>query len=884
MWLLDVLDPKTGDVSTTVAMVEGIHTLGRKGSSVSFPEDRSVSRKHAEIRVGPVPRNDPTEQPIWVKDVGSKLKTCVNGSETGEAHKEISLKEGDEVKVGTTNSIMSRVRFQALRFCATQLTAEEKAELKALSKKCGGAVSRKWDAAKCTHLVTLANTSSVTEKLVLALLGLRPVVHVGWLKDLAAGGTAKPLRPVPETEAFGPVVTRSRRQGPFRVRHTADRRTHLSGDFFAILHKDELVETIVEAAGGALCRAYAMSDDDFAGQDWQEWSAGRQSHFVSAGPEVSLSAKAKAVLASRGEVLEDVGMEATDKTQLTEAVVYLQSLVNVREAMRASSSSIAPMAMNTSSEAWGPSQSLAASQLSKGLPARAAAAMAAASAEPAMPPPTGGGSSNSRKAFKPAAAAAAASGAMSTSKVSSSAAAVAAVAAESGSASERKEDVADGMSVDKDEDGDVAGGSGGQTVKEPEEQMEEGGAGNDSVAKGKRSAARRTRGREREDGPGHAAAEAKDDGRGAERQGGIAGAGGNAAGKKASSATAAAVADDDRIGDLADDADGVPVAGPTPGGDDDDGGGGGGPGSGGGGGGGGGRPAKRKRCAQPLRRDRGEENDARGAGAGDASVEDDDKQQDEEEEEEASLERRGGGSQQRSSVPAPAPGGWMTAHNASSSQKDKRPIGGRVRKAGGVGGDTEGEVEEDEDGEERARLATPADPAVTEMCRQGLCCVPLVAKAVSRSAPMGYSRSSSARPVGGRRGPAVPNFKRFKKNTIMFGGEQVAAYVPLAALRSTLPKESERELALAEEQQQLEAEEARGPKRQAWPFETNTFLTPMAFWTPQFFASFKAYTSFGCLGCSFCFWVLQEPRTSEGARGSPQRTEMITNICHTHEP
>ncbi|CBN76058.1 nibrin [Ectocarpus siliculosus] len=640
-------------------MAEGIHTLGRKGSSVSFPEDRSVSRKHAEIRVGPVPGNDPTEQPIWVKDVGSKLKTCVNGSETGETHKEISLKEGDEVKVGTTNSIM-RVRFQALRFCATQLTAEEKAELKALSKKCGGAVSRKWDAAKCTHLVTLANTSSVTEKLVLALLGLRPVVHVGWLKDLAAGGTAKPLRPVPETEAFGPVVTRSRRQGPFRVRHTADRRTHLSGDFFAILHKDELVETIVEAAGGALCRAYAMSDDDFAGQDWQEWSAGRQSHFVQAGPEVSLSAKAKGVLASRGEVLEDVGMEATDKTQLTEAVVYLQSLVNVREAMRASSSSIAPMAVNTSSEAWGPSQSLAASQ---------------------------------------------------------------------------------------------------------------------------------------------------DEARGAERRGGgIAGAGGNAAGKAASSATAAAVADDDQIGDGADDAEGVPVAGPTPGGDDDDDGdgGGGGRGSGGGdsgGGSGGGRTAKRKRGAQPPRRGRGEEDDARGAGAGGASVEDHDKQQDEEEEEEASLERRGRGSQQRSSVPAPAPGGWMTAHNASSSQKDKRPRGGRVRVAGGVGGDTEGEVEEDENGEERARLATPADPAITEMCR-------LVAKAVSRSAPMGYSRSSSARPVGGRRGPAVPNFKRFKKNTIMFGGEQVAAYVPLAALRSTLPKESERELALAEEQQQLEAEEA----------------------------------------------------------------------------
>lgn len=27
-------------------------------------------------------------------------------------------------------------------------------------------------------------------------------------------------------------------------------------------------------------RAYAMSDADFAGQDWQDWAAGRKSHFV----------------------------------------------------------------------------------------------------------------------------------------------------------------------------------------------------------------------------------------------------------------------------------------------------------------------------------------------------------------------------------------------------------------------------------------------------------------------------------------------------------------------------------------------------------------------------------------------------------------------------
>lgn len=41
----------------------------------------------------------------------------------------------------------------------------------------------------------------------------------------------------------------------------------------------------------------------------------------------------------------------------------------------------------------------------------------------------------------------------------------------------------------------------------------------------------------------------------------------------------------------------------------------------------------------------------------------------------------------------------------------------------------------------------------------------------------------------------------------MFGGEGLCDYVPMSAMLSTLPKESERELFLAAEQQQLEEEE-----------------------------------------------------------------------------
>lgn len=42
----------------------------------------------------------------------------------------------------------------------------------------------------------------------------------------------------------------------------------------------------------------------------------------------------------------------------------------------------------------------------------------------------------------------------------------------------------------------------------------------------------------------------------------------------------------------------------------------------------------------------------------------------------------------------------------------------------------------------------------------------------------------------------------------MYGGEGIGEYIPMSALRSTLPKESERELVLAAEQKQLEEEEA----------------------------------------------------------------------------
>lgn len=62
----------------------------------------------------------------------------------------------------------SRLQFQPLRMCATQLASKDKAEMKKLLKKAGASLSREWQHTRCTHLVSPPTISVVTEKLVLA--------------------------------------------------------------------------------------------------------------------------------------------------------------------------------------------------------------------------------------------------------------------------------------------------------------------------------------------------------------------------------------------------------------------------------------------------------------------------------------------------------------------------------------------------------------------------------------------------------------------------------------------------------------------------------------------------------------------------------------------
>ncbi|CAN0186722.1 unnamed protein product, partial [Scytosiphon promiscuus] len=461
------------------------------------------------------------------------------------------------------------------------------------------------------------------------------------------------------------------------------------------------------------------------------------------------------------------------RRQLAEAVVYLQDLTSVREsmAMRASSSSAAAMAMHTASEAWGPSQSLAASAAGGAASAPSQVCNATTGDARALPRP------DKPDPLPPPPAADL--GTVPPPKTTlTSAEATGAVGAAEAAAADKSKTAAEEISVDG-----GGGGGGGRDVPE-------GGPGNaasTAKAEDERSSSKK-RGREEaeeasgdvDDADGGSIARMETRERQQRRGRGGEGYGDGAGG-------AQAVVKTDYI-------DGIGADDARAGGHGND----------GGSESAGERVAKRKKRGKlpfalfPSHNVR-EKSLARNASS--RGVYSDERQEATEDADEVGGGSRTG-SQSRPSVTV-VPGGWMTAHNASSHSDSRRKAG---KKGGGssqgqrASGAQEDAADDELDEEERLRLATPLEAAVTEKCR-------LVVKVLTaRSASRGYSGFSRR---GGAGGASVPNFKRFKKNTIMFGGEQSPEYVPLAALRSTLPKESERELALAEEQQRLEEEEAR---------------------------------------------------------------------------
>mgnify|MGYP003385826136 CR=1 FL=1 len=189
-------------------------TIGRKvDCNISFPNDKSVSRNHAELRL--------LENGFWsIIDLNSKFSTFIL-SGTAQSKVPVSMDAvnvintpvdpGDEIQIGACNSkvLITRVCF---RFCPTKLDKAEKVHLKDLLREpisCGiSSIGSSTFSAIATAIETsgfpsgtvvqdivVASKFSATVKILEALVAKCTIVNLQYVALFAESVKAAATRP-----------------------------------------------------------------------------------------------------------------------------------------------------------------------------------------------------------------------------------------------------------------------------------------------------------------------------------------------------------------------------------------------------------------------------------------------------------------------------------------------------------------------------------------------------------------------------------------------------------------------------------------------------------------------------------------------------------------
>jgi hypothetical protein len=153
--LLEYLDEKNNfavlkrNVMAITPSTEPVHlTIGRKvDCDLSFPLDKSISRKHCQLAVYP-------NGALAITDLKSSFGTYVNGikcppQEEAPLNDKIHFKFGNE---------FTNIRISKYKFCNTRLDKAEKDRLKEICRSVGGEVAKHLEPA--SHL--LCNRYSAT--------------------------------------------------------------------------------------------------------------------------------------------------------------------------------------------------------------------------------------------------------------------------------------------------------------------------------------------------------------------------------------------------------------------------------------------------------------------------------------------------------------------------------------------------------------------------------------------------------------------------------------------------------------------------------------------------------------------------------------------------
>ncbi|KAL5993418.1 Mre11 complex subunit Nbs1 [Asimina triloba] len=140
---------------------KGTYKAGRKDCDVAIQNDRGVSRIHAEIIIDAMTSRDPAENTsdsflssVRIKDL-AKYGTFINKGKESKAVNELpnkvkTLKNGDQISFGT-----------------------------------GASSTSTWNT-ECTHVIA-DDSTSVTERLICAIVAQKPVIRSDWIKYVFGG-------------------------------------------------------------------------------------------------------------------------------------------------------------------------------------------------------------------------------------------------------------------------------------------------------------------------------------------------------------------------------------------------------------------------------------------------------------------------------------------------------------------------------------------------------------------------------------------------------------------------------------------------------------------------------------------------------------------------
>ncbi|KXS17930.1 hypothetical protein M427DRAFT_235556 [Gonapodya prolifera JEL478] len=191
MWILTGDSPSTH--GTTVWLKPGKEvSIGRKDGTLTYPQEKSISRSHAAFVVGNVVEGMVTDlnrfPSVTLTDNSKFLYTFVNGVPSTEATRIRQVADGDQLSFGNTIADgLPLVRFRLKRspvvLCLSGVPKNVKKEMTGLAAVLDLKIEPDWTDA-CTHL--LMHSLKVTYKVVACLADCRHIVSDNWVRALSA--------------------------------------------------------------------------------------------------------------------------------------------------------------------------------------------------------------------------------------------------------------------------------------------------------------------------------------------------------------------------------------------------------------------------------------------------------------------------------------------------------------------------------------------------------------------------------------------------------------------------------------------------------------------------------------------------------------------------